>query len=143
MDRREFALAAMAGAEGKPFTPVQLQKLLFLLNENIGPRIGGTGYNFVPYHYGPFDSAVYTTMAQLRDEGMAAIVATGDATRREYALTEAGQALGTQLLNKFDAPVSKYVRDVCGFVLSQSFASLVSSIYNAYPGMKVNSVFHK
>jgi hypothetical protein len=143
MDRREFALAAMAGADGKSFTPVQLQKLLFLLNENIGPRVGGTPYLFVPYHYGPFDSSVYTTMAQLKDDGLAAIVATSDGARRQYVLTEAGQTEGVRLLNKFDEPVAKYVRDVCSFVRSQSFASLVSSIYNAYPGMKVNSVFNK
>lgn len=141
MQPREFVLAALAAAKGQPFSPVQLQKLVFLLDRNVGNRLGGSGFVFEPYHYGPFDSSVYTTVEHLAREGLAEIANPFGSANRRYTLTQAGQAAGDQVLAHFDPPLREYFSQVCNFVRSQSFASLVSSIYKAYPDMKVNSVF--
>jgi len=143
MNRRDFTLAALSGAKGQTLTPVQLQKLLFLLDRNITQHVGPSGFDFQPYHYGPFDQKVYATLDGLEREGLAQILETGSASRRIYALTEAGQRAGEQIAARFGARVSEYIDAVCNFVLTQSFASLVSSVYKAYPEMKVNSVFQE
>lgn len=140
MTRQEFVLLALAGADGQSFTPVQVQKLLFILDRNIGAVVNGSGFNFQPYHYGPFDKAVYTTLEALETEGKVEIV-TSDGARRLFRLTEQGQDAGEQLLSHMGDDSRAYISAVCDFVRSQSFAGLVSSIYKAYPEMKVNSVF--
>lgn len=143
MNRRDFALAALAGARRNPFSPVQLQKLLFILDRNIGNRLGGSGFDFQPYHYGPFDRAVYTTLEQLQKEELAQISELQLSSRRQYALTDAGQRVGDELLGRLEPAAREYIVNVCEFVRSQSFAGLVSAIYKAYPEMKANSVFQE
>lgn len=140
MNRRDFALTAMSGARGHALTPVQLQKLLFILDREIGAAVGGSGFDFQPYHYGPFDRRAYTTLEGLAREGFAAIDELQPA-RRMYRLSPEGQGLGDQLRTNLGPAFSNYIVNVCDFVRSQTFAGLVSSIYKAYPEMKRNSVF--
>src|SRR5258708_4475977 len=59
MDRRELVLALLASSEGRQYTPAQLQKAAFLVTRNMPQIVQGTGFHFVPYDYGPFDSDVY------------------------------------------------------------------------------------
>lgn len=141
MNRREFTLVALAGCGRRPFSPVQLQKFLFILDRNVGQRLGGTGYNFQPYHYGPFDQAVYQTLEGLEVEDLA-VIEKDESGRRTYKLSAKGEAEGTKLLAKVDAPLRAYFATIGDFVRNQSFAGLVSAIYRAYPDMKVNSVFN-
>jgi uncharacterized protein YwgA len=140
--QREFVLACLATARSGSFTPVQLQKLLFLLDRNIGQRLGGSGFTFRPYHYGPFDRDVYTTLERLRDEGLAEIFESPGSVRR-YSLTDSGMAEGEAIASEVDSRSQEYISAVGNFVRSHSFASLVSSIYKAYPDMKANSVFQE
>ena len=143
MTQREFVLASLASAKGESFTPVQLQKFLFLLDRNIGPRLGGSGFTFRPYHYGPFDRDVYTALERLRDEGLAEI-GQAPTSLRTFRLTDAGHSAGEQLASDLlDSRTRAYMAAVSDFVRSHSFTSLVSSIYKAYPDMKVNSVFQE
>lgn len=140
MNSRDFALVALAGAKRQALSPVQLQKLLFLLDRNIGLRVGGSGFDFKPYHYGPFDKAVYSTLTALACEGKAEIEES-PSSHRAFRLTEAGQQEGERKRAALGQQVVDYINAVCEFVRGQSFAGLVSSIYSAYPEMKVNSVF--
>ena len=60
MKRNELCLLMMALANGNPYTPVQVQKALFLATENLPSLLGKSPkYTFVPYDYGPFDKQVY------------------------------------------------------------------------------------
>jgi hypothetical protein len=142
MDQKSFALMALGGKTLNSYTPVQLQKLLFLLDRGIGQQLGGSGFNFQPYHYGPFDKDVYHTLDALDREGLAEILEPPLAAIRTYRLTAAGLARANQLLSQLQKEVRDYVGEVGNFVRSQSFAGLVSSIYAAFPEMKVNSVFN-
>jgi uncharacterized protein len=142
MNRRDFALAALSGAQRQSLTPVQLQKLLFILDRNIGDRVAGSGFDFQPYHYGPFDRAVYSTLEQLASEGLAQI-SDPESSRRQYSLTDTGQELGDRMRSQLGPAMNDYFGKVCDFVRTQSFAGLVSSIYKAFPDMKVNSVFRE
>lgn len=43
MNKRELLLVALGSGGKYSHTPVQVQKLLFLIDKNVGERIGGKG----------------------------------------------------------------------------------------------------
>ena len=87
MDRKELVLAAMAPADGGWFTPVQVQKLFFLIDMNIGANVGGPHFAFTPYHYGPFDADVYREIEDLASRGMAEAYPNESFRMRKFCLT--------------------------------------------------------
>lgn len=126
----------MAAAQA-PLTPVQVQKLFFILDKKVGERIGGPFFEFKPYNYGPFDPEVYHALENLSERGLAFV--DGPGTRRRYGISAEGMGTGTALLNTL--PMSDYVRKVAEYVRSASFAQLVAAVCAAWPEMKVNSIF--
>lgn len=140
MDKRKLVLAALAASATSMHTPVQIQKILFILEKNVSAELGGPSFDFKPYDYGPFDAAVYDQLRTLEHEELV----TASPTQRgwkKYQLTSAGTIAGKAVLAELSPRLSSYILDVSKFVLSLSFAELVSAIYKAYPEMKVNSVF--
>jgi uncharacterized phage-associated protein len=140
LTREDIVLAALAPAGGATFTPVQVQKLLFLIDRNVAGLLGGPFFDFEPYHYGPFDKQVYSTLDQLATSGLVEIVA-GSGNWREYRLTQTGLSKGDNLLSQLDSRSADYIRKASEFVRRLSFSRLVSAIYKAYPEMRANSVF--
>ena len=69
MNRKDYLLLVVAAAGSTPLTPVQLQKSLFLVKENL-PEIPVPFYEFEPYDYGPFDVEVYSDADSLASEGL-------------------------------------------------------------------------
>ena len=63
--RRRVVLAALACKDRAAFAPVQVQKLFFLLDENVADELGGRQFDFQPYYYGPFDREVYAELQTL------------------------------------------------------------------------------
>lgn len=140
MTRSEILLAGLAaGGENATYTPVQVQKLFFLLDREASVALGGPFFKFVPYDYGPFDQGVYAGLDDLARQNMAAVQNTG--RYRVYGLTQVGQAEGRQLLDKLHPNARAYVESVARWVRQLSFQQLVAAIYNKYPDMKANSVF--
>ena len=70
MDRATFVLAGMAPAGNAPFSPVQVQKLFFLLDRNIANYTAGPHFGFEPYDYGPFDKQVYCDLEAMAADGL-------------------------------------------------------------------------
>ena len=141
MDKNELVLAALATGEGAAFSPVQVQKLMFVLDREISQHTGGPHFAFEPYDYGPFDAAVYSTLEGLQAAGDVEISYGQGTRRRSYRLTVAGQTKGRELLASTPPEVREYMRQLSGWVRSLSFTDLVSAIYAAYPEMRANSVF--
>ena len=141
MQRNDFVLAAMCPAGTDLFTPVQIQKLLFLLDRNVSEETNGPHFSFEPYHYGPFDSEVYLELDGLEDKGLIRIFREGIHEQRRYQLTDDGNKKGSESLETLPEHIQQYISEVVEFVRSCTFTELVSSIYKAYPEMKVNSVF--
>ena len=140
MTRRDYVLAVMsAGEDLARFSPVQVQKLFFLLDEEIPDRVGGPHFNFQPYDYGPFDKAVYQDLDKMAFHGL--VDQTGDGRSRTYMLTSEGLQRGRMALGKLTPGMQSYVAALSNWVRSLSFAQLVSEIYRRYPEMRVNSVF--
>ncbi len=137
----ELVMVAMSPAGTGPFTPVQIQKLVFLIEDRLGKPLGGQNFHFQPYDYGPFDKAVYYALESL-SEASYVDISWDSAGLRRYSLTEAGEkqakALTKKIVNK---DIATGIRKLCDWVRSQTFSGLVSAIYKAYPPMKANSVF--
>lgn len=138
MTKRDLVLAALAPAGGKPHSPVQVQKLLFLLDREAADLVGGPYFDFQPYDYGPFDKRVYSVLEGLDVAELVTI--RSDGWKRSYALTPAGQRKGEQLLEQLPAQAKRYIRRASAFVRELNFIELVSAIYQQYPEMRQNSV---
>lgn len=141
MTSKDMILASLAPANGALHTPVQVQKLLFLIDREASTLVGGPYFHFQPYNYGPFDKAVYDGLRQLRDEGLVEMVP--DWNWNSYQLTRIGQERGQQLLQSLRLEAQRYIVNASDFVRKLSFSDLVSAIYKAYPDMRRNSVFQE
>ena len=139
--RQELVLAAMAPAKRRSHSPVQVQKLFFLIDRNIPQLVHGPLFAFTPYNYGPFDRVVYEELDKLAAEGAVEVIP--EYTWKNYSLTAEGQAEGERVLAGLPPKAQEYLAAANGFVRSLSFTQLVSSIYKAYPDMRVNSVFQE
>ncbi|MEH6676589.1 hypothetical protein [Phenylobacterium sp.] len=135
-------MAALATVPHAQFAPVQVQKMFFLIDENIAPHIGGKQFEFEPYDYGPFDKSVYQELEALRQIGLVdlELVAPGPGGRR-YSTTPLGQQIGTDVVGTLPRNVVAYIHEVSAWVRSLNFAQLVGSIYRAYPQMRARSIF--
>lgn len=141
MTRNDVLLAMLACAAGRPYSPVQIQKAMFLVTENLPELVDGPDFIFEAYDYGPFDASVYNEAKALQREGLASIAPSNSGRWNTYAATDEGVELGEQVLSEMDEEDSEYFRNVSKWVRSQSFSGLVKSIYEAYPRMKENSIF--
>ena len=141
MDTEAFVLMALAAGGERTYSPVQVQKLLFLLNDNIPNDVEGPHFNFEPYDYGPFDKKVYHVLEQLAAKNLVSILPTGRGWNR-YTLTPTGFKTGRRHFNSMSAKPRKYAEKLANFVTTVSFSQLVSAIYSHYPEMKANSVFN-
>lgn len=141
MDRNRYVLAVMSGAPaGAHFSPAQLQKLFFLMDREAARYTGGPYYDFTPYDYGPFDAQVYADAESLVNDGLSMVDRSG--MYREYALTPEGYAQGIAALTEIAPPGREYLGRAASWVRSVSFHQLITAIYERYPEMKENSVFH-
>jgi len=141
MERKDWALLAIAAARGDALTPVQLQKSLFLLGQEFPTVVGGGYYKFAPYNYGPFDRDVYVDAEVLATEGLVALQNSPGQTWVEYRATQEGLGKAEQLRRPLDANVAQYITDVVAWTRGLSFQSLVRAIYAKYPHFRENSVF--
>lgn len=140
--RQELVLAALAAGESSSeLSPVQAQKLFFLIDKNVSGPLGGEQFDFKPYDYGPFDSAVYADLdwLSLPDENCIEIVRSG--RYRTYRLTKRGREIGIQRLAQLDEQTQSYLARAKDWVKSLSFQALVRAIYQAYPETRANSIF--
>ena len=142
MQQNDYVLAILsAGGEQASFSPVQVQKLFFLLDREIPQFVGGPYFDFTPYDFGPFDKEVYGALDGLDLPGLAE--KTSDGRYRRYSLTPEGLARGRDQFAAFPEDVQKYISQLATWVRSLSFSQLVSAIYRAYPEMKANSIFQQ
>ncbi|MFO1430528.1 MAG: hypothetical protein U1F76_10380 [Candidatus Competibacteraceae bacterium] len=142
MNRSDVVLATIAlqGAEVL-LSPVQVQKLFFILDREISYSIGGPHFHFKPYDYGPFDADVYSEIEKLVEAGLAQI--DKGYQYRIYRLTDEGLKKGLKLADNLPESARKYIVTVGSFVRRLSFQELVSSIYKKYPEMREKSVFRE
>jgi uncharacterized protein YwgA len=136
-----YVLAVLSTAGGAEWTPVQLQKMFFLLDKTIGPALGGPKFNFEAYDYGPFDAEVYRQVELLASYGEAMVLQPLSGGMRTYRLTPSGQTNGALELRKLDSTLWDYIASMSAWVRSLSFQQLVRAVYDKFPDMRANSIF--
>ena len=141
MEKDEMILAAMAPEKGSSFTPVQIQKLMFLIDEELAEDLGGKLFKFKPYNYGPFDRELYYLLDALVESRDVELVSVLGQQWSKFRATDKGQAKGIRTLEQLDPWVRKAIKVYSDWVRSLSFTQLISAIYKKYPDMKANSVF--
>ena len=137
--RIDIVLAAMAtgGTEAR-YDPVRVQKLFFLIDREIPQFIDGPHFRFEPYHYGPFDKAVYEELERLAERGKINIDTTG--RYNQYSVTNSGHERSVSILRALPTPAARYMEDAAKWIRFVPFKHLLSAIYRQYPDMAVNSI---
>ena len=69
MRREDLTLIMLALADGGSYTPVQIQKAMFLADDLVRD-VFDSRYDFQPYDYGPFDSDVYRDAKRMEADGL-------------------------------------------------------------------------
>src|SRR5688500_18118478 len=110
MDRLKIMLAALASGAHEDFSPVQLQKMKFLIDRNIGQALGGPFFDFKPYDYGPFDVGVYNEFSVISAIELGESY--GDGRDRRYRLNDEGRARAREALDELTPPFRQYIREV-------------------------------
>lgn len=135
----QLVLAALvSGGKDAAFGPLQIQKLLFLVDAEIPDLTDGPHFRFRPYKYGPFDETVYTVLEELDDSSL--LVASQRRGYRAYALTPSGRAAGNAVLAALPADATRFMKDAAEWLRFSTFRRILSVIYRRYPEMAVNSV---
>lgn len=134
--RQKDVLCALSTGLGA-FTPVQVQKFFFLLDEKL---YEARRFRFEPYDYGPFDKDVYSELEALENAGLLQTIRDRFSVRA-YDLTVEGHLAGRGLQDELSEETVEYMERLARWVQRQSFSELVSSIYNAFPHMAERSVF--
>lgn len=140
MTSNDLLLASLGACGRFQFSPVQIQKLLFLIERNIGDKVGGPHFVFKPYDYGPFDSSIYALLREMQEKGLVEPTPSAG-TWNYYSLTPSGLIESEKVTSSVDQTSLNYIKKASHFVRNVSFTDLVASIYKAYPEMRVNSVF--
>jgi uncharacterized protein YwgA len=137
MRREDLTLAMLALAEGRRYTPVQIQKAMFVADDLVRDAFDSR-YDFQPYDYGPFDPNVYRDIENMGDLARISITSRG---WNSYAATEEGVQRGRRLLENLTPDQRRTLTQISRFVRERSFSDLVSTIYKYYPHMRARSVF--
>jgi hypothetical protein len=141
LQRDQIALVMLSLAEeGGAFTPVQIQKALFLATDRARDAFF-VPYDFQPYDYGPFDRRVYLDAEDFERQGLVQIDQPPGRGWKTYAATTAGRIEAARLTNALTPAQLELLQKIVKLVRSLSFNELVSAIYRAYPDMKARSVF--
>lgn len=141
MERRDWTLLVISVAGTAGLSPVQLQKSLFLIGENLPKEVGESFYKFEPYDYGPFDARIYEDARLLTLEGLVATSSVAGKDWVYYRVTPKGDEAARRISTGVSPQALDYVKKVVAWVQHLSFVELITAIYRAYPQYQVNSVF--
>ena len=142
LQKKDWTLLAIALAEGKPLSPVQLQKSVFLFGKLLpSEALPEDFYEFAPYNYGPFCSEVYRDAEELAQAGLVQISSVATHSYSQYSATPAGIAEGYRVRELLPSNVDEHAQAIVEWVRAQTFKALVSAVYEKYPEYRTNSVF--
>lgn len=141
MNRNDFVLAVLASSNNAIYSPVQIQKLFFLIEKKIPELSENNYFDFTPYNYGPFDPNIYDVISELTSSEDLEMISDINSRIMKYNTTDKGQIRGEQILQSLGENATGKIKILSDFVRKLSFSELVSAIYKEYPDMKKNSIF--
>jgi len=132
-ERQKFILYVLGLIDDGIISPIQVQKLLFLIEKKI-PNIVNGFFNFEPYDYGPFDKVIYEELEYLKNAGFIQDVYIDNVKHSKIkSKIDVGIQIPSETLER--------IKKISQFVKECTFKELLVAIYNAYPEMAVNTVF--
>lgn len=143
MNRKDWTLLVISAANGKPLTPVQLQKTAFLLGKERSDAVGSEYYDFAPYDYGPFSLDVYRDAEELESQELVTIQFNQSGRWKEYTATPLGLSKAKQLRSGLDSSVTEFIDRTVTWARQLSFQALVKDIYRRYPEFRAHSIFQE
>lgn len=138
LTQEDVLLLLADGATGSyPLDPIRLMKGAFLVSR-LGRPAWRTLFDFRPYHYGPFDSGVYSARDRLVRSGLLDAERVGRYPR--YELTSEGRARVAELERGAAGDHADWFRQIGRYVTTRPFAQLLEEVYERYPDFAVRSV---
>ena len=139
LTRTDVLLKIITAAEGDPISPVQLQKIAFLVGEECAEFVPKSYYKFVPYDYGPFSAKIYQDAELLEEQGLISIDVNPTGGWKEYSATFRSSSADTSSIPEI---LADYIENAVKWAMGLTFRELVSSIYYNYPEYRENSIFN-
>jgi hypothetical protein len=138
VDRDDLLLLIAKGAENAPypFDAIRTMKSAFIVSQRGLAEWRGL-FDFQPYDYGPFDSAVYRSRDSLLDQGLLERSGGYDAC----VLTEGGQRRVGELEAQLGENAN-WLKGIGWWASSRSFAQLLREVYAEYPDFAARSIAH-
>ena len=138
-NRLDVLLKIITAAEGDPISPVQLQKVAFLVGQECADYMPAPYYKFEPYDYGPFSAKLYQDAEILEKQGLVSINVNSNGGWKEYSATFRSSSEDTSSIPEI---VTDYIDRAVEWAMKLTFRELVSSIYDNYPEYRENSIFN-
>jgi len=131
--RQEIVLAVMAAGRG-PFTLAQVQKLLFLIDQEAGLTGGMLARgNFPTHHSWLFDGSAHAMLETLAKAGLVV----GHATfARSFMLTSSGHDQAVTILNASGPKANEYFERCSTLIRSVSLSGLASISRKVHPEVR-------
>lgn len=129
--REDFVVKVLSLTPNETFSPVQIQKLFFLLEKRLNVGL----FDFKPHHYGPYDrnlTALLTFSEKIEIKNINGI---------EHYQIKQGETV--EISNFLTLEQREFVAKMINFVKSLSFKQLCMAIYKEFPEMAENSIFFK
>jgi predicted ArsR family transcriptional regulator len=98
-------------------------------------------YDFEPYYYGPFSSAVYRDLDDLREADLVDCTPVPGRSWCTYSLTKRGSDAADEAAQVLDPRLVDYARRLNSWVGRLSFNDLLTRVYKEFPQYASKSVF--
>jgi uncharacterized protein YwgA len=131
--KSEIILNVLGLVPTEQFSPVQIQKLFFLLDK----KLGFGCFNFQAHLYGPYDKGLTDALKRMSVSGKSIDMKNIDGLL--YYQINSNSIPDTSRF--LDRGKREFIINMVSFVKSLSFKQLCMAIYNEFPDMAKNSVF--
>jgi uncharacterized protein YwgA len=134
MNKNEFVFKTLSLLKDKNFSPVQIQKLFFLLEKRLDVKY----FDFKPCNYGPYSFELQNFLDAMSSFG--GIELQNINGINHYKISQDNLQ---NMDDFFDEKKRNFIIQLGDFIKSLSFKELCMSIYKEFPEMAENSVFFK
>jgi DNA-binding PadR family transcriptional regulator len=140
LERWDWLLLYLAYPGGKyEVDQLRAMKGMFLFTKD-GPETVRNLYNFSPYNYGPFDSAIYRDLERLEEEHLIRSEPTPGSNRRIFRMTTDGIDRSQELATAVSPAAAKELQAIKNFTTNRSFMDLCDAIYERFPAFASRSL---
>ena len=131
----------VARASRQVISPVQLQKAVFLVSRADLDGLPEQIYAFQPYHYGPFDSDVYSDAEKLHMQELLLRSPSRNGAWTDTIITPKGWERTDELHSELPDGTVNQIEQIVRTVQALEFSELLRHIYDKHPDFQINSVF--